>query len=205
MTYDLNNMKLVLLGGLPKYEGINEAKTLKQGLKLMMKAYDQRRIRVKEIKEHTAETKQDFLNWLQKDTDFLHVSCHGSHDTGNTVLSITQGGNVTSEDIWRTEKNKITTLNIKAKVVFMNACGTSCKDLREAFFKSGKKTLRYYIAPRVEVPFDEAFLVALLFYKKAFLDATANQKHDRTFSALKYAFRLKDIKTNYWLYENPWF
>jgi len=64
-------MKLVLLEGLPKYEGINEAKTLKQGLKLMMKAYDQRRIRVKEIKEHTAETKQDFLNWLQKDTDFL--------------------------------------------------------------------------------------------------------------------------------------
>ena len=64
--------------------------------------------------------------------------------------------------------------------------------------------MRYYIAPRVEVPFDEAFLVALLFYKKAFLDTTANQKHDRTFSALKYAFRLKDIKTNYWLYENPW-
>jgi hypothetical protein len=197
-------LKLVLLEGLPKYEGINEAKTLKQGLKLMMKAYDLRRTRVKKIKEHTAGNKQDFLNWLQKDTDFLHVSCHGSHDTGNTVLSITQGGTVTSEDIWRTEKTKITSLNIKAKVVFMNACETSCKDLREAFFKAGKKSLRYYIAPRVEVPFDEAFIVALLFYKKAFLDTKANQKQDRTFSALKYAFRLKDVKTNYWLYQNPW-
>jgi len=46
-------MKLVLLEGLPKYEGINEAKTLKQGLKLMMKGYDGRRVRGKKIVERT--------------------------------------------------------------------------------------------------------------------------------------------------------
>jgi len=65
-------MKLVLLEGLPKYERVNEAKTLKQGLKLMMNGYDRRRSRVKEVIEHTAENKEDFLNWLQSDTDLKH-------------------------------------------------------------------------------------------------------------------------------------
>lgn len=197
-------MKLVLLEGLPKYEGINEAKTLKQGLKLIMKGYDRRRIRSKIIKDHTATNKDDFLQWLQRDTYFLHVSCHGERKKGITRLYITQGGWVTAKDIWN-KSDKAKCLKINARVVMVNACETSSKDMREAFFEAGKHRLRYYIAPHEDVPFDEAFLVALLFYKKAFLDTFAKRKYDMIFRSLKYAYNLKDLRTNYWLYPNPFY
>jgi hypothetical protein len=147
--------------------------------------------------------KEDFLNWLQSETDFLHISSHGKYENGVTTLHLTQGGKVTAKDIWN-ESDEDKSLNIKARVVLVNACETSYKDLREAFFKAGRRRLRYYIAPRVEVPFDEAFFVALLFYKKAFLDSCAREKRDRIGRSLRYTYNLKDVKTNYLMYKNPW-
>jgi len=182
--------RLLLVEGLQKYEGINEAQVLADALRLMMKGYDGRRTRSLKITQHTAKDKRDFLQWLERKTDFLHISSHGRVEKGRTTLHITQGGKVTADDIEN--------LNIKAKVIFVNACQVSRKDLAEAFFKAGKPKKRYFIAPRVDVPFDEAFLIALLFYKRAFLE-----KRQRLFNSLKYVYKLKDVKTNYWLWEGP--
>lgn len=182
--------QLILLEGLPKYEGINEAKALADALRLMMKGYEGRRTRGLKITPHTAKDKEDFLRWLERKTDFLHISSHGRVEKGHTALYLTQGGKISAEDIEN--------LEIKARVIFVNACQVSRRDLADAFFKAGRPRRRYYIAPRVDVTFDEAFLVALLFYKKAFLE-----KRPRLFSALKYVYNLKDVKTNYWLWEGP--
>jgi len=65
---------------------------------------------------------------------------------------------VTAEDI----KN----LQIKAKVVFLNACQVSRDDMAEAFFKTRKQNRRYYIAPRKDVPFDEAFMLLCSFIRE---------------------------------------
>jgi hypothetical protein len=182
--------RLILLEGLPKYERINEAKALADALHLMMKGYDGRRTRGLKITPHIATDKGDLLQWLERKTDFLHISSHGRVEKGRTTLYITQGGKVTADDIEN--------LQVKAKVVFVNACQASRKDLADAFFKAGKPKQRYFIAPRVDVPFDEAFLIALLFYKRAFLE-----KRPRLFNSLKYVYNLKDVKTNYWLWQSP--
>lgn len=180
-------LKLTLLEGLPKYEGVNEAKALASALRIMMKGYDQRKVKNLKISAHRAIDKEDFLKWLSRKTDFLHISSHGKVEKGRTVLHITQGGKITAEDIEN--------LPIKAKVIFLNACQVSRDDMADAFFKAGKPNCRYYLAPRKDVPFDEAFIVALLFYKRAFLE-----KRPKLYSALKYVYNLKDIRTNYWLW-----
>jgi len=180
-------LKLILVEGLPKYEGVNEAKALASALRVMKKGYDQRKVRNLRIIAHRAKDKDDFLQWLQRQTDFLHISSHGKVEKGRTTLYITQGGKVTAEDIEN--------LQIKAKVIFINACQTSREDMANAFFKAGKPVCRHYIAPQKDAPFQEAFLTALLFYKRAFLE-----KRPKLFSALNYAYRLKDIKTKYWFW-----
>jgi len=179
--------RLILIEGLPKYERVNEAKALAYALRIMKRGYDQRKVRNLKIIAHTAKNKEDFLQWVQRQTDFLHISSHGKVEKGRTTLYITQGGEVTAEDIEN--------LQIKAKVIFVNACQTSREDLANAFFKAGKPICRYYIAPQENVPFQEAFITALLFYKRAFLE-----KRPRLFSALNYAYRLGDVKTTYWFW-----
>lgn len=116
------------------------------------------------------------------------ITRQGGERSHHTLLNTR--GKITAEDIEIRQ--------VKSKVIFMNACQVSRRDLADAFFKAGKPQRRYYIAPRVDVTFNEAFLVALLFYKKAFLE-----KRPRLFSALKYVYNLKDVKTNYWLWEGP--
>jgi hypothetical protein len=70
--------------------------------------------------------------------------------------------------------------------------------MANAILKAGNPKRRYYITPRKDVPFDEAFIIALLFYKRAFLD-----RRPKLFSALKYVYNLKAIRTNYWLWKVP--
>jgi len=180
-------LRLTLIEGLPKYEGINEAKSLATALRIMKRGYDQRRVKNLRITAHMAKDKNDFLRWLQRQTEFLHISSHGRFKKGHTVLNITQGGKVTAEDIEE--------LKIKAKLVFLNACQVSREDMADAFFRAGKPRCQYYIAPKKDVPFHEAFIVALLFYKRAFLE-----KRPKLFSALNYVYNLKDIKTTYWFW-----
>lgn len=181
---------LTIVEGLPKYEKANEADALSFALKLMIKACDGRRARNLKIITHTATNKEDFLRWLERETDFLHISCHGNFKKDRTTLYITQGGTVTAKDI---EKRRI-----NAKVILLNACQVSRKDMADAFFKAGNPKRRYYIAPRKDVPFDEAFIVALLFYRRAFIE-----KRYKLFTALKYVYNLKDIRTNYWFWTGP--
>jgi len=186
--YVIAMLRLTLVEGLPRYERINEAKALATALRIMKRGYDQRKVRNLRIVAHFAKDKEDFLQWLQRNTDFLHISSHGKCRRGHTVLDITQGGKVTAEDI--------EDLRINAKVIFLNACQVSREDMADAFFKAGKPRCRYYIAPQEDVPFHEAFITALLFYKRAFLE-----KRPKLYSALNYVYKLKDIKTEYWFWK----
>ena len=186
-------VKLTLIEGLPKYDQVNEAKVLSDALKIMMKSLDGRRSRHLHIIDKTANSKTAFMKYLASDTDFLHVSCHGDRINQKTYLYITNGAYVSAEDIAQ--------IDIKAKVIFLNACTTSRKDLAEAFLEAGTPRYRYFIAPHIEVPFDEAFIVSLLFYRKAFLRKLDIRSKKQVFKALEYVYNLKDIKTNYFLWE----
>ena len=180
--------KLVLIEGLPKYENVNEAKAITLALEIMKKEIDGRRARHLKIIPHTAETKRDFMRWLEKDTDFLHISAHGESKKGQTILNITRNATITPDEI--------VDLDIKARVIFINACQQSRKDMAYAFLDSRNAKKRYFIAPHKDVPFDEAFIIALYFYRKAFLNKSKNLS-----KALNYVYHLKDIKTNYFLWE----
>ena len=182
--------KLILIEGLRKYEGISEVDALSNALQLMKKSCDGRRARHLKIIPHRAKNKKDFIRWLQKETDFLHISAHGERENGITTLKITQRSKITPDQIKK--------LTINARVVFVNACQQAHADMANAFLTAGKPKIQYYIAPKVDVPFDEAFIVALLFYKKAFIE-----KRKRLSYALKYVYKLKDIRTNYWYWESP--
>jgi len=187
--------KIILIEGLPKYERVNEAKSIADALEVMKKSCDGRKTRHLEILPHRAESKADFIKWLEKETNFLHISAHGDRENNETVLKITRGSTITSQEI--------KDLNIRAKVIFVNACQQSRKDMADAFLEAGKPRYRYYIAPRVDVPFDEAFIVALLFYKKAFLGKAFKKRRNQLFNVLNYVYGLKDIKTSYWLWQVP--
>lgn len=180
--------RLVLIEGLPKYDQVNEADALANALDLMTRSYTKKRRDSLEIIPHTANSKSDFLDWLEQETCFLHISAHGGIQNGRSYLRLTSGGRVTADDI----KNR----DIKAKCIFLNACQTSRNDFAEAFFAANKhKRKMCFISTRARVPFDEAFLVALLFYKKAFVEKKSN-----LWCALKYTNSLKDIRSEYWFW-----
>jgi hypothetical protein len=181
-------VKLVLIEGLRKYDYVDEARVLATALRLMTRAYTKRRSKSLRIIPHIAANKKDFLEWLEKDTDFLHISAHGGIEEGHSYLKITAGGKVTARDIEN--------LDIKAKCLFLNACQTARDDMANAFFKANKHRKKmYFISTKARVPFDEAFLVALLFYKKAFVERKAS-----LLWALKYTESLKDIQSEYWFW-----
>jgi hypothetical protein len=180
--------KLVLVEGLPKYEGVHEAEALTDALELMKRAFNEKRRKSLVIESHAAEDKTDFLNWLERKCDFLHISSHGEiGKDGKSVLNITRGGKVTAKDIQD--------LDVKAEVVFLNACQTSRNDMADAFFRASRRRKMYFISTRARVPFDEAFLVALLFYKKAFVERRSSIPW-----ALRYTNSLKDIRSEYWFW-----
>jgi hypothetical protein len=124
-------IRLVLVEGLPKYDRVNEANTLASALDLMTRAYSEKRRNSLKITPHTAGSKLDFLEWLEQDADFLHISAHGGIEKGHSYLNITSGGKVTAEDIVQRD--------IKAKCVFLNACQTSRNDFADAFFAENKQ------------------------------------------------------------------
>lgn len=87
-------------------------------------------------------------------------------------------------------------LDIKAEIVFVNACETYKRDLVNAFLTAGKPKKRVYIAPKNEVKFHDAYLIALLFWKRLMLDCKTPWR-----ALAHYAYRLPDFKANYW-YDN---
>ena len=180
---------LTLVEGLPKYEGINEAYTISDSLNIMRKSIDERRARHLQIDPHTAENKDHFLNLLETKTDILHISSHGSSIAGKTVLEITNGGIVTAADI----KGR----KISARIIFVNACQASRTDMANAFIEKSKTEHRYFIAPFNEVGFDEAFVVALLFYWQVFLKGIPIDNSNKILKALEYAYKTKGVSTKY--------
>jgi len=77
--------RLILIEGLPKYEGVNEAQALADALQLMMKGYDGRRTKSLKIMSHTATDKRDFLKWLERKTDLLHITRPSRKSANNTL------------------------------------------------------------------------------------------------------------------------
>jgi hypothetical protein len=182
--------RLRLIEGLPKYEKIDEAKAIADALNIMKKGIDGRRSRHLKIFSTRANTKQEFLKHLKRDTEFLHISSHGDRDkNNNTFLYITKKARIYPEDI--------KDLDIKAKIIFLNACLTSKKDMAIAFLDAGNPKFRFFIAPKRVVPFDESFMISLLFYRNAFLHRINLNEELQVFKALQKVYSIQDIKTNY--------
>ena len=185
--------RLTLVEGLPKYDGIDEANAIADALNIMKKGLGHEKSKKLYINSIRAHTKTEFTNSLEKRTDFLHISSHGERNKENTTyLYVMNGGCVYPEDI---EK-----LRIKAKVVFLNACLTSKMDMANAFLEANKPNYRYFIAPKNEVTFDEAFLVSLLFYRNAFLHNIDFSSSRSIFRALSKIYKIGNIKTRYSLW-----
>ena len=153
----------------------SEGKALEQSLNLILDAMDQRIARHFEVEYCTAFTKSKFKNLLQTDCKFLHISAHGTSNNdlkkGNRhVLEIgkkEERGQTIKEGKTVTPK-EIKKLEIKAKTVFVSACFSGHNDLANAFFNDRRKGI--YIGPCRKIDFEQAFLVALHFYRGAFLE-----------------------------------
>ena len=182
--------KLTLVEGLPKYDGINEANAIADALNIMKKGLGVKRYKILHVNSIRANTKQEFTKGLEKNTDFLHISSHGERDKDNTTyLYVTNGGCIYPHNIKE--------LKIKAKVVFLNACLTSKRDMANAFLEANNPSFRFFIAPRNDVTFDEAFIVSLLFYRNAFLNSIDFSSGKAVFKALNKVYKLGDIRTKY--------
>ena len=187
--------KLTLIEGLPKYEGINEAKAIADVLKIMKRGLDPRQSKNLSIKAIRANSKEHFIKSLERTTDFLHISSHGDRDKNNkTYLYITNGGCIYPDEIRE--------LKIKAKVIFLNACLASKRDMANAFLEANNSSFRFFIAPRKEVKFNEAFIVSLLFYRNAFLKPINIESKRAVFNALKRVNKLGDVKTHYSIWKS---
>lgn len=185
--------KLTLVEGLPKYDGIDEADAIADALNIMKKGLGKNRSKHLYINSIRANTREEFTKSLEKKTDFLHISSHGERDKDNTTyLYVTNGGCVYPQDIKE--------LRIKAKVVFLNACLTSRKDMANAFLEANDPSFRFFIAPRNDARFDEAFLVSLLFYRNAFLNDIDFKSGRAIFRALNKVYKLGDVRTRYSLW-----
>ncbi len=155
--------KLLLIEGLPEYDKVTEAKLIDETFSILKKGIDGRRARHVLTFFERPQTKEKFLSLLEDDYDYIHISAHGERlERGKGVIYVRNRGIVRAENIHE--------LNIKAKVVFANACETYQKDLIDAFLASGNPKSRTYIAPKNTVYFDEAYLIALLFWKCLMLD-----------------------------------
>lgn len=177
-------VRLRLVEGIPKYAGPSEAELIHKTVPILTRAYDQRRARY--IKTSFAQpwTRDDFLAYLEKDCDYLHISAHGAKIDGHGEFYVRPNATIRARDI--------SDLEIKATVVFLNACRTWSEDLKDAFLQAMDNNDACYIAPSNDVPFDEAYLVALLFYKSLLLDRRTPWR------SLVFANTLPRTSSRYW-------
>lgn len=153
----------------------SEGKTLEQALNLILDCMDQRKARHLEIEYFTAFTKSKFMDRLKHECEFLHISSHGTTDNGlekgnRHVLEIgrKEERGQTIKNGRQVTPNEIKELEIKAKTVFVSACFSGHNDMANAFFNDRRKGV--YIGPCRRIDFEKAFLVALHFYRGAFLE-----------------------------------
>jgi hypothetical protein len=193
--------KLLIIETIPDSNDITEGMALKQSLEIMKKSWDKRTTRQMEINVEQAFTKKAFLDKIEEQTDFLHISAHGNKD--NTI-------NQHVLFIGKTKKkvipDEIKNCNCKATGIFVSACCTGYNDLASAFFSDGREG--FYLGPVSKPLFDEAFLVALQFHRGAFLEEFANKGVNagkirvgkRTQNLV---LELKSVKRKYNLFEFP--
>lgn len=178
--------KLLLVEGLPQYDRVNEAKLIHETFGIVKKGYDGRRARYVTTSFHQPATKKDFLELLEEDYDYIHISAHGEKICGGKgVIYVRNRGVIKAKDLLG--------LDIKAKVIFVNSCKAYIRDLKYAFLAAGSPKDRVYIAPKNDVYFDEAYLIALLFWKRIMLD-----KKDSWQSLANYAYKLPGFRANFW-------
>lgn len=177
---------LLFVEGLPQYENVNEAELLDQTFSVLKKGCDGRRARWLNTVFKQPATKDDFLSLLEGDYDYIHISAHGERTgKGKSVIYVRNRGIVTAKDIHK--------LKIKADVVFSNACETYEEDLIAAFLAAGTPKRRIFIAPKNCVNFDEAYIIALLFWKRLTLDKRTPWR-----SLSQYAYKLPGFRANFW-------
>ena len=180
--------RLLFLECVPKSEGLSEALLLKDSFNILKRSVDGRMSRRIRPSFRRARNKDDFKKFIQAKVNYLHVSSHGQRDDDGSRLSLPRG-EIDARDILNRKGRP--RFRIMADVLFVSACEAWGADLREAFLKAGKEGM-VYIAPKNVLDFHESFIVSLLFYKRCVIDGKTPQ------SSLKYAYRLKDIKANYW-------
>jgi hypothetical protein len=146
----------------------SEGKALKEALEIMKKSWDGRTVRHLRIDMKKAYTKKELRSLLQKDSDHLHISAHGStskRDKRNRhVLLIGRKIRVKPDDIRKWKP--------KARNIFVSACNTGYEDLASAFFDFDSTKKGRFMAPLKEPYFDEAFLTAVQFHRGAFLEGS---------------------------------
>jgi hypothetical protein len=174
---------LLLVEALPQSERVSEVAVLAQALEVLRRGGDQRRARAVSVRSAYPRTKVEFLRAIRRPCDFLHISAHGRQDRDRTQIFLRGGGTLTPEDLTNT--------TLRASTVFVNACGALGDDLERAFITATHRAPAYYIAPRGDTWFDDALLVALLFYKAVLFDGK------RPAVALHYPYRLRDLKADY--------
>lgn len=153
---------LLLVEALPKSEGVSEVAVLGDALEVLRRGSDQRRAKHVGIKTAFPRTKTEFLHAVQRSCDYLHISAHGQEDAQGSCIFVRGGGIVTESDL--------DGVTIQASTVFVNACDAMGDDLCQAFIRATARQPAHYIAPNGDATFDEALLVALLFYKALLFD-----------------------------------
>ncbi|MEM3671249.1 MAG: hypothetical protein QW767_05860 [Thermoprotei archaeon] len=174
---------LNLVEGLARNERASEAELIHRSFGLLKKGPDQRLTRHVKTKLLQPFTKDEFMKALEAPCDYLHVSSHGKRIGGEGVIYVRNRARITAEDIRR--------LNIQASVIFVNACQAWSRDLYEAFELATGRRPAYYVAPANDVNFDEAYLVALLFYRGLILGK------QNPISALKSAINIPGVEGAY--------
>jgi len=131
---------LLLLEGLPKYEGVREARIIHYSLQVFKKSMDGRRARYLKLEFKQPNTKIEFLGLLESDVEYIRISAHGRKEDGKGRFFVKSKATIGSEDIH--------SLDIKACVLFLSACETWTDDLASAFLEASQARKRVYIAPR---------------------------------------------------------
>jgi hypothetical protein len=192
--------RLLIIETIPNRNDVFEGNALKQSLEAMKKSWDGRITKFLNIDVKKAFTKKAFLSLLEEETDYLHISAHGKRKRGHKhILVIGNNRKITPEDI---RKHKP-----KAKCVFVSACYTGFYDVAAAFFDFDRNKKGFYLAPKSDPAFDEAFLLALQFHRGAFLEEYAyglkrgNEKLSK--KTRSYIQELKSVKRTYQLFVFP--
>lgn len=177
-------MRVLLIELMDPKDGVEECAALAASLQVMSRGVDGRKSRHLTIDLVRPPTKQAFFRALQSRGEFIHVSGHG-YDGDDDHTEIKVG------DVYVTA-NELGHLDISATAVFLNVCDGFDPALERAFGRASTKRPFYFIAPKGQVLYHDALIVALLAIRQfAFQGRTPAR-------ALTDARRFPGIESDYW-------